>query len=168
MERSQSTGRTRRICSPTAVSKRSYFSSKQNKFKLLACLTLILQWKQTAGASLPPLIDLDLTTNNQIEFQIPGNHSLMLFRNPQAMVLYSTSLDYNRQLVQIDRIVDANITVQAIRLPLLMLQGIFMQSTKGTQTFLYGLTRKPQLKPLIQTAITPFCLAKNHFIRITI
>ena len=102
----QSTGRTRRICSPTAVSKRSYFSSKQNKFKLLACLTLILQWKQTAGASLQPLIDLDLTTNNQIKFQIPGNHSLMLFRNPQAMVLYSTSLDYNRQLVQIDRIVD--------------------------------------------------------------
>ena len=102
----QSTGRTRGVYSPTAVPKRSYFPPEQTKFKLLACLTLILQLQQTAAASLQPLIDLDLTTNNQIEFQIPGNHSLMLFRDPQAMVLYNTNLDYNRQLVQIDRIVD--------------------------------------------------------------
>ena len=102
----QSARRASRVCSQPAVSKRSYLPPKPSKFKLFACITLILQLKQTTAASLQPLIDLDLTTNNQIEFQIPGNHSLMLFRDPQAMVLYSTNLDYNRQLVQIDRIVD--------------------------------------------------------------
>ena len=58
------------------------------------------------SVSLTPLVNLDDTEQNQISFEIPGNDSLILFKDPDAIVLYSTSLEFNRQLFQIDRIVD--------------------------------------------------------------
>ena len=97
---------TRRIYPPTIISDNPHVSSSSFCVALIRFITLIYLIKPVTSVSLSPLVNLDDATQNQISFEIPGNDSLILFKDPDAIVLYSTSLEFNRQLLQIDRIVD--------------------------------------------------------------
>ena len=102
----QKSRRTRGIYPPTIISNNPHVSSSSFCVALVRFITLIYLIQPVVSVSLSPLVNLDDTEQNQISFEIPGNDSLILFKDPDAIVLYSTSLEFNRQLLQIDRIVD--------------------------------------------------------------